>query len=120
MAFSACSVERLSGWSRKFRAPRSAHLFSGKRHMRFEDLGLSEPLLRAVRAEGYEIATPIQVQAIPLIAAGRDVVGCAQTGTGKTAAFALPTLELLAKDRSRGTDRNRPIRALILCPTREL
>jgi ATP-dependent RNA helicase RhlE len=88
--------------------------------MRFEDLGLAEPLLRAVRAEGYEIATAIQVQAIPLIAAGRDLVGCAQTGTGKTAAFALPTLELLAKDRSRGNDRNRPIRALVLCPTREL
>ena len=88
--------------------------------MRFEELGLTEPLLRAVRAEGYEIATPIQSQAIPLIAAGRDLVGCAQTGTGKTAAFALPTLQRLAEDRSRGNDRGRPIRALVLCPTREL
>jgi ATP-dependent RNA helicase RhlE len=88
--------------------------------MRFEELGLTEPLLRAVRAESYEIATPIQSQAIPLIAAGRDVVGCAQTGTGKTAAFALPTLQRLAEDRSRGNDRSRPIRALVLCPTREL
>lgn len=88
--------------------------------MRFEELGLAEPLLRAVRTEGYEIATPIQVQAIPLIAAGRDLVGCAQTGTGKTAAFALPVLQRLAEDRSRGNDRNRPIRALVLCPTREL
>jgi ATP-dependent RNA helicase RhlE len=88
--------------------------------MRFEDLGLAEPLLRAVRAEGYEVATPIQTQAIPLIMAGKDLVGCAQTGTGKTAAFALPTIERLAQDRSRGNDRNRPIRALVLCPTREL
>ncbi len=88
--------------------------------MRFEELGLTEPLLRAVRAEGYEIATPIQSQAIPLIAAGRDLVGCAQTGTGKTAAFALPTLQRRAEDRSRGNDRGRPIRALVLCPTREL
>ena len=88
--------------------------------MLFEDLGLTEPLLRAVRAEGYEIATPIQEQAIPLVAAGRDLVGCAQTGTGKTAAFALPVLQRLAEDRSRGNDRGRPIRALVLCPTREL
>jgi ATP-dependent RNA helicase RhlE len=88
--------------------------------MRFEELGLSEPLLRAVRAEGYETATPIQEQAIPLLTAGRDLVGCAQTGTGKTAAFALPTLQRLAEDRSRGNDRNRPLRALVLCPTREL
>lgn len=88
--------------------------------MRFEDLGLSEPLLRAVTAEGYEIATPIQAQAVPLVAAGRDLVGCAQTGTGKTAAFALPIIQRLSADRSRQKDRNRPIRALVLCPTREL
>ena len=63
--------------------------------MRFDDLRLSEPLLRAVRTAGYDQPTPIQAQAIPLVLAGRDVLGCAQTGTGKTAAFALPVLQKL-------------------------
>ena len=63
--------------------------------MKFDDLGLVEPILRAVRAEGYQTATPIQVQAIPEVIKGRDLIGCAQTGTGKTAAFALPTLQRL-------------------------
>src|SRR5215216_6042917 len=62
----------------------------------FDQLGLSEPLLRAVQASGYETATPIQLQAIPPVLAGRDLMGCAQTGTGKTAAFALPTLHRLS------------------------
>jgi len=64
--------------------------------MKFEDLGLSEALVKAVHAEGYELATPIQVQAIPPLLKGRDLMGCAQTGTGKTAAFALPTIQMLA------------------------
>ena len=62
----------------------------------FDHLGLADSLLRAVRAEGYHTATPIQLQAIPPVLAGRDLMGCAQTGTGKTAAFALPTLQRLS------------------------
>lgn len=122
--------------------------------MKFEELNLSADLLRAVREEGYETATPIQQQAIPPVLAGRDLLGCAQTGTGKTAAFALPTMHRLAErvaaaasapqseDRSaeaprqferrpnfrdrnhgqrneRGGER-RPVRVLVLAPTREL
>jgi len=64
--------------------------------MQFTDLSLIEPLLRAVRAEGYDTPTPIQQKAIPEVLTGRDLLGCAQTGTGKTAAFALPILQRLA------------------------
>ena len=85
--------------------------------MSFSDLGLIDPLLRAVAAEGYSTPTPIQQQAIPPILEGRDLLGCAQTGTGKTAAFALPILQRLATTRPA---RPRKIRALILTPTREL
>ncbi|HVO69040.1 MAG TPA: DEAD/DEAH box helicase [Aggregatilineaceae bacterium] len=86
--------------------------------MSFQELQLIDPLLRAVDLEGYTEPTPIQAQAIPYILAGRDVLGCAQTGTGKTAAFALPILQRLAAGR---TDPHPPyIRALILSPTREL
>ena len=102
----------------------------------FDHLGLAESLLRAVRAEGYHTATPIQLQAIPPVLAGRDLMGCAQTGTGKTAAFALPTLQRLSagpagsngdstaqngnhREKARRATR-RPIRSLILAPTREL
>ncbi|HVO43638.1 MAG TPA: DEAD/DEAH box helicase [Aggregatilineales bacterium] len=86
--------------------------------MRFEELKLIEPLLRAVHAEGYSEPSPIQVQAIPYVLAGRDLLGCAQTGTGKTAAFALPLLQrLVAAKRAPGTPM---IRVLVLCPTREL
>ena len=67
----------------------------------FTDLGLTEPLLRALTAEGYTTPTPIQAQAIPHVAAGRDLLGIAQTGTGKTAAFALPILQRLAADPPR-------------------
>ncbi len=102
--------------------------------MKFADLGLSEPILRAVTAEGYHTPTPIQIQAIPHVLSGRDLLGCAQTGTGKTAAFALPILHRLsaAQDEHRahaphgkhGTHaaprRHRSIRALVLSPTREL
>jgi ATP-dependent RNA helicase RhlE len=83
--------------------------------MKFEELNLIEPLVRALRAEGYSTPTPIQAQAIPQVLGGRDVLGCAQTGTGKTAAFALPILQRLA-----GQPRGRNIRVLVLAPTREL
>lgn len=88
--------------------------------MKFEDLGLAEPLLRAVAAQGYPTTTKIQAAAIPPILEGRDVLGCAQTGTGKTAAFALPTLQRLGRVERRVNGRGRKIRALVLAPTREL
>ncbi len=84
----------------------------------FEALGLIDPLVRAVRSEGYTEPTPIQSQAIPLLLEGRDLLGCARTGTGKTAAFALPILQHLA-----GAGRSAPahtVRCLVLVPTREL
>ena len=88
--------------------------------MKFEELGLAETLLRAVDAENYGSPTKIQAATIPLILEGRDVLGCAQTGTGKTAAFALPTLQRLAKLECKVNGRGRKIRALVLAPTREL
>ena len=87
--------------------------------MNFADLPLSEPILRAVATEGYTTATPIQAQTIPHALEGRDVLGCAQTGTGKTAAFALPVLHRLAQTAT-GNDSHRKIRCLVLSPTREL
>ena len=87
--------------------------------MKFEELGLAETLLRAVRAEGYHCPTKIQSAAIPPILEGRDVLGCAQTGTGKPAAFALPTLQRLQRPDGAAAGRRR-IRALVLAPTREL
>ena len=86
--------------------------------MNFASLGLSPPLLKALAAEGYETPTPIQLSAIPEVLAGRDLLGVAQTGTGKTAAFALPILQRLAEASQRA--RPRSCRALILSPTREL
>ena len=84
----------------------------------FQDLGLSAPLLRALATEGYETPTPIQAKAVPHVLAGRDLFGCAQTGTGKTAAFALPLIErMLAEPRPRSPRR---CRVLVLAPTREL
>ena len=89
--------------------------------MSFDTLGLLPELLRAVREQGYENPTPIQEQAIPLVLAGRDLMGRAQTGTGKTAGFTLPMLQLLAPHASTSASPARhPIRALILTPTREL
>jgi superfamily II DNA/RNA helicase len=82
----------------------------------FASLGLSEPILRAVAEKGYLTPTPIQLQAIPVVLMGRDVLGCAQTGTGKTAGFTLPMLDILAGSRARA----RMPRSLILEPTREL
>jgi len=87
----------------------------------FESFGLSPEILRAVSEQGYTIPTPIQEQAIPLVLAGRDLMGRAQTGTGKTAAFALPMLERLRGDANTSFSPARhPVRALILTPTREL
>jgi ATP-dependent RNA helicase RhlE len=86
--------------------------------MQFQDLKLIDPLLRAVHAEGYTDPTPIQVQAIPYVLAGRDLLGCAQTGTGKTAAFALPILQQLSAKKAAAP--RQFIQALILSPTREL
>ncbi|HTA20926.1 MAG TPA: DEAD/DEAH box helicase, partial [Polyangia bacterium] len=84
----------------------------------FQTLGLIDQLQRAVTAAGYETPTPIQSQAIPHLLAGRDVLGCAQTGTGKTAAFALPILDRLSRTARRPGARGP--RALVLTPTREL
>ncbi len=89
--------------------------------MHFTDLGLAEPLLRAVREQGYDIPTPIQVQAIPAVLKGGDLLAGAQTGTGKTAGFVLPMLQRLMAQPQKKDARGRvAIRALILTPTREL
>jgi ATP-dependent RNA helicase RhlE len=98
------AIAELTNW-RKENAP----------HMQFQDLMLSDPLLRALANEGYTEPTPIQAQAIPHLLDRRDLIGLAQTGTGKTAAFALPVLQRLSEMK-----RGRGIRALILAPTREL
>ncbi|HEX9720184.1 MAG TPA: DEAD/DEAH box helicase [Ramlibacter sp.] len=87
----------------------------------FSNLSLAEPLARAVAEMGYESMTPIQAQAIPVVLTGIDVMGAAQTGTGKTAAFALPLLQRLLKNENTSTSPARhPVRALVLLPTREL
>lgn len=86
--------------------------------MTFENLNLIEPILKALQEEGYVTPTPIQGEAIPIVLNGRDLLGCAQTGTGKTAAFSIPILQKLhEKGRSKG---RRVIKALVLTPTREL
>ncbi len=87
--------------------------------MTFENLNVIAPILEALKIEGYTTPTPIQAQTIPLILDGKDVLGVAQTGTGKTAAFAIPIIQLLSKDKSLQGGK-RVIRALILTPTREL
>jgi len=94
----------------------SAADFSGS----FASLGLAESLLRAVAGQNYTVPTPIQEQAIPPIIAGHDLLGCAQTGTGKTAAFALPILHRLAASGNPPKGAGRRIRVLVLSPTREL
>jgi ATP-dependent RNA helicase RhlE len=86
--------------------------------MQFESLNIIEPILRSLKEEGYTIPTPIQVQAIPIVLNGNDLIGCAQTGTGKTAAFAVPILQLLSRNKE--FDRKKKIRSLIVTPTREL
>ena len=89
--------------------------------MSFDSLGLAEPIVRAVREQGYTQPTPIQAQAIPAVLKGGDLMAGAQTGTGKTAAFTLPVLHLLSQ-REAGKNRfgGKAIRALVLTPTREL
>lgn len=84
----------------------------------FESLYLINPILKALQDEGYKHPTPIQAQAIPVLLAGKDLLGCAQTGTGKTAAFAIPILQLLAGKPL--YEKHKKIRALIVTPTREL
>jgi len=85
--------------------------------MPFKTFGLSDPLVQGILATGYTAPTEIQSQAIPAAVSGRDVIGCAQTGTGKTAAFVLPVLNRLSHEK---TPRRHPVRALVLTPTREL
>jgi len=87
--------------------------------MSFENLNLIEPILGALKSEGYTVPTPIQAEAIPLILNRKDILGCAQTGTGKTAAFAVPIIQLLCQDKNLAPGK-RAIRSLILTPTREL
>lgn len=86
--------------------------------MPFQSLNIIEPILRSLKEEGYTTPTPIQQQAIPIVLKGTDLLGCAQTGTGKTAAFAVPILQLLSATRT--YDRKRSIRCLVVTPTREL
>ena len=88
--------------------------------MLFSELGLIEPLQKAVAHEGYTTPTPIQEQAIPVVLAGRDILGCAQTGTGKTASFVLPLLQRLHEQKQADGTKGHPLKALILTPTREL
>lgn len=95
--------------------------------MKFTELKLAEPIVRAVTDKGYDTPSPIQAQAIPVALEGRDILGCAQTGTGKTCAFALPILHRLSDTKAgqsnakrKGNGHGRAPRALVLCPTREL
>ena len=104
---------------RRIRKPRPFALHERFEHLTaFLELGLAEPITRALTEERYETPTPIQSQTIPHVLAGRDVVGIAQTGTGKTAAFALPILNHLAHKRQR--PERKFCRVLVLSPTREL
>src|SRR3954468_8465250 len=99
----------------------SIHWRSDVTTMTFDELGLSPEILRAVAQEGYVDPTPVQELAIPHVLAGRDLMARAQTGTGKTAAFVLPMLELLKKHANTSFSPARhPVRALIVTPTREL
>lgn len=90
--------------------------------MQFNDLNIIKPILKALKDEGYEETTAIQEKAIPKVLEGKDLLGCAQTGTGKTAAFALPILQKIyeASDNNRNIKGNRSISAVVLAPTREL
>ena len=89
--------------------------------LEFSSVGLSESLQRAVAAQGYTVMTPIQAKAIPIVLAGRDVMGAAQTGTGKTAAFSLPLLhKMLRHENASMSPARHPVRALVIAPTSEL
>ena len=87
--------------------------------MQFKDLSIMPDIIKALEKEGYDIPTPIQEEAIPVILSGRDLLGCAQTGTGKTAAFAIPTIQMLSEEKVSHREKQN-IRALIVTPTREL
>src|SRR6478735_1367256 len=86
------------------------HLEGTVSKMKFADLRLAEPLVRAVTSEGYSTATPVQAQAIPHVLAGRDVLGCAQTGTGKTAAFVLPLLQRMHEQKRADSVKGHPLK----------
>lgn len=86
----------------------------------FDDLHLIEPILKALKTQGYTTPTPIQEQSIPVVLEGKDLFGCAQTGTWKTASFAIPTLQLLYQDRQKAWKDDNLIKTLVLTPTREL
>lgn len=88
--------------------------------MSFKNLQLIEPVLRALSKEGYENPTPVQQKSIPIILQGKDLLGCAQTGTGKTAAFSIPLLQLMFQDKQNNRNSKPEVQALILTPTREL
>src|SRR5581483_3526357 len=111
-------------WTRVFAQPAFGRPASSpyperiKYLMTFNALGLSEQITRSLHQEGYTTPTPIQTQAIPVVLAGRDLIGIAQTGTGKTAAFALPILNMLAQQPRALTPKG--TRVLVLSPTREL
>lgn len=93
-------------------------MIAAREFMTFKELNITEPILKALIDKKYETPTPIQEQAIPVALSGRDLLGIAQTGTGKTAAFAIPIIQHL--DQSHARDKKREIKALILTPTREL
>jgi len=109
------ALTRASTWPLAFQREQGFILTT----LSFSSLGVAEPILRALIAENYTQPTPIQAQSIPLILAGRDVLGIAQTGTGKTAAFGLPLLQRLAANINIAYE-PKTARALILAPTREL
>ena len=88
--------------------------------MTFKSLGIIEPILKALDAKGYTDPTPVQEQSIPILLDGKDLLGCAQTGTGKTAAFAIPIIQQLYLNKHQDTKGRRKVRALIVTPTREL
>ena len=88
--------------------------------MNFKEMNLIDPILRALEHEGYESPSPIQAEAIPQLLNGKDLLGCAQTGTGKTAAFAIPILQALYNQSTNHTAKRHILRALVLTPTREL
>jgi len=94
------------------------HNFYFNKFMSFQSLNIIQPILDSLKEEGYSTPTPIQEQAIPIVLKGTDLLGCAQTGTGKTAAFAIPILQLLSQNKT--SDHRKRIRSLILTPTREL
>jgi ATP-dependent RNA helicase RhlE len=87
--------------------------------MTFKDLGIIDPILQALEEKGYKTPTPIQEKSVPILLKGKDLLGCAQTGTGKTASFAIPIIQMLAKEHNEN-NRQRKIKALVVTPTREL